>query len=217
MRPVRVLLADDHSLFRAGIRALLATVDNVEVVAEAGTGRQALQLIETSPPDIVLMDILMPELNGLDATARITAKFSGVSVIMLSMNAAEEFVLSALRAGAAGYLLKNVSPVELELAIKAVARGETYLSSAVSKHVMDMYVKRVGGQENPIDRLTPRQREMLQLVAEGCSTKDIARKLTISVKTVEMHRSQIMTALDIHDLAGLVRYAIRVGLVAADI
>jgi DNA-binding NarL/FixJ family response regulator len=217
MRPVRVLLADDHDLFRAGLRALLANMDDVEVVANAGTGREALELIEINPPDIVLMDILMPELNGLDAAARIAAKYPSVRVIILSMNAAEEFVLHALRAGAAGYLLKDVSPAELELAIKAVARGETYLSSAVSKHVIDTYVKRVGGQENSVDRLTFRQREVLQLVAEGSSTKDIAKKLTLSVKTVEMHRSQLMTVLDIHDIASLVRYAIRIGLVAAEI
>jgi DNA-binding NarL/FixJ family response regulator len=217
MRTIRVLLADDHNLFRAGIRALLAEIGDVEVVAEAGTGREAIDLVGASPPDIVLMDILMPELNGLEATARITAAFPDVRVIMLSMNADEEFVLQALRAGAAGYLLKSVSPVELELALKAVARGETYLTSAVSKGVIEGYVDRVGGQESSVDRLTPRQREVLQLVAEGGSSKEIAKKLTLSVKTVEMHRSQLMTALDIHDLAGLVRYAIRVGLVSAEV
>jgi DNA-binding NarL/FixJ family response regulator len=216
MKPIRVLLADDHDLFRAGMRALLEKVAGVEVAGEAGTGREALRLIEARPPDVVLMDILMPELNGLDAAARVSARFPDVRVIILSMNAAEEYVLQALRAGAAGYLLKSVSPVELELAIKAVGRGETFLSSAVSRHVITAYTRRVGGGGSPLGRLTPRQREVLQLVAEGNTTKEIARRLGLSVKTVEMHRTQLMAALDIHDVPGLVRYAIRLGLITPD-
>jgi DNA-binding NarL/FixJ family response regulator len=216
MNPIRVLLADDHHLFRAGIRSLLEKVVDVEVVGEACTGREALTLIETLRPDVVLMDVLMPELNGIDATARVTAKFSNVRVIILSMNSAEEYVLQALRAGAVGYLLKNVTPLELELALRAVARGETFLSSAVSKHVMDAYLQRVGGQQTSLERLTQRQREVLQLVAEGHSSKATAKKLDLSIKTVEMHRSQLMTSLDIHDITGLVRYAVRVGLINAD-
>jgi DNA-binding NarL/FixJ family response regulator len=160
------------------------------------------------------MDILMPELNGLDATARVAAQSPNTRVIILSMNAAEEYVLQALRAGAAGYLLKSVSPGELDLAIRAVTRGETFLSSAVSKHVIAAYTERVGGKVSSLERLTPRQREVLQLVAEGNTTKEIAKKLTISVKTVEMHRTRVMAALDIHDIAGLVRYAIRTGLIS---
>ncbi len=213
MNPIRVLLADDHDLFRAGMRSLLEKVADVEVVGEAGTGREALTFIEAVRPDVVLMDILMPELNGLDAAARVAAKFPEVHVIILSMNSAEEYVLHALRAGAAGYLLKNVTPVELELAIKAVGRGETFLSSAVSKHVMEAYLKRVGGKVSSLEGLSQRQREVLQLVTEGNSTKTIAKKLDLSVKTVEMHRAQLMTSLDIHDITGLVRYAIRVGLI----
>lgn len=157
MNSIRILLADDHDLFRAGIRALLERVANVEVVGEVGTGREALAFIEGHPLDIVLMDILMPQLNGLDAAARASAKYPSVRIIMLSMNSAEEYVLQSLRAGAAGYLLKNVSPAELELAIRAVGRGETFLSSAVSKHVMDAYLQRVGGQKNSLERLTQRQ------------------------------------------------------------
>jgi DNA-binding NarL/FixJ family response regulator len=138
--------------------------------------------------------------------------------IILSMNANEEYVLQALRCGAAGYLVKNISPSELEQAIRAVARGETYLSSAISKHVIAAYVQRVGGEAiGAFDRLTSRQREVLQLVAEGNTTKEIGRKLKLSVKTVEMHRSQLMAALDIHDIAGLVRYAIRMGLINPDL
>lgn len=216
MKPIRVLLADDHDLFRAGIRALLEKVSGVEVIGEASTGHEALRLVQAHSPDVVLMDILMPELNGLDATARVAAKFPKVRVLILSMNVAEEYVLHALRAGAAGYLLKSVSPAELELAVKAVGRGETYLSPAVSKNIVESYVQRIGGNGSSFERLTLRQREVLQLVAEGNSTKQIAKKLDLSVKTVEMHRSQLMTTLDIHDIAGLVRFAIRVGLITAD-
>ena len=216
MSPIRVLLADDHDLFRAGIRSLLGYVANVEVVGEAGTGREALRLIEANPPDVVLMDIWMPELNGLDTTARVAAKFPNVRVIILSMNVVEEYVLQALRAGATGYLIKTVSPTELELAIKAVSRGETFLGSAISKSVIADYVSRVGGHGNFLGRLTLRQREVLQLVAEGNRTKAIARELDLSVKTIEMHRSQLMESLDIHDIPGLVRYAIRIGLITAD-
>lgn len=215
MKPIRVLIVDDHDLFRAGIRSLLEKAPDVEIVGEAGTGRAALKSVQSEAPDVVLMDILMPELNGLDATARIAARFPKVRVIMLSMNAAEEYVIQSLRAGASGYLLKSVSPAELELAIKAVMRNETYLSSAVSKDVIEKYLERTGGN-NHHDPLTTRQREVLQLVAEGYKTKEIAKKLDISVKTVELHRSQLMKALDIHDIPGLVRYAIRIGLIRAE-
>jgi DNA-binding NarL/FixJ family response regulator len=217
MSPIRVLLVDDHDLFRAGIRSLLSNVADVEVVAEASSGREALRLVEANPPHVVLMDIMMPELNGLDAAARLVAKFPDVRVIILSMSAAEEYVFQALRAGAAGYLLKTVRPTELELAIKSVSRGETFIGSAITKSVMADYAGRTGGHSNSLARLTLRQREVLQLVAEGHRTKEIAKKLELSVKTIEMHRSQLMEALDIHDIPGLVRYAIRVGLIASDI
>jgi DNA-binding NarL/FixJ family response regulator len=217
MSPIRVLLVDDHDLFRAGIRSLLSNVADVEVVAEASSGREALRLVEANPPHVILMDIMMPELNGLDAAARVAAKFPDVRVIILSMSAAEEYVFQALRAGAAGYLLKTVRPAELELAIKSVSRGETFIGSAITKSVMADYAGRTGGHSNSLARLTLRQREVLQLVAEGHRTKEIAKKLELSVKTIEMHRSQLMEALDIHDIPGLVRYAIRVGLIAADI
>ena len=164
------------------------------------------------------MDIMMPELNGLDATARVAAVLPETRTIILSMNGTEEYVLQALRSGAAGYLLKNISPQELEQAIRAVARGETYLSSAISRHVIAAYLERVGGEMvSPFERLTPRQREVMQLVAEGYTTKEIARKLGLSVKTVETHRSQLMTTLGIHDITGLVRYAIRMALVSPDV
>ena len=210
-------MADDHDLFRAGIRSLLQALAGIEVVAEAGDGREALRLCQAHHPDVVLMDIMMPELNGLDAAARLAAISPSTRTIILSMNAHEEYVLQALRAGAAGYLLKNISPTEFEQAIRAVARGETYLSPAISKHVIAAYLQRVGGEGSSLERLTPRQREVLQLIAEGNTTKAIARKLGLGAKTVEMHRTQLMDALDIHDIAGLVRYAIRMGMITPDV
>lgn len=216
MKPIRVVLADDHALVRAGFRALLSSLPGVEVVAEATDGREALELIKAHHPDIVLMDITMANLNGLEAAARAVKEFPSVRIIMLSAHSNEEYVGMALRAGASGYLVKDSGTAELELAIKAVARGETYLSPAVSKHVITDYVRRVGGEAGSLELLTPRQRETLQLIAEGKTTKEIARTLHVSVKTVETHRSQLMDRLDIHEVAGLVRYAIRVGLVKSD-
>ena len=217
MKTIRTLLADDHDLFRAGIRALLDNLDGIEVVAEAGNGREALRLCQEHHPDVALMDIMMPELNGLDATARLAAISPGTRTIILSMNAHEEYVLQALRAGAVGYLLKNIGPRELEQAIRTVVRGETYLSPAISKHLIAAYLQRVGGEISSLERLTPRQREVLQLIAEGNTTKAIARKLDLGTKTVETHRAQLMEALDIHDIAGLVRYAIRMGVITPDL
>jgi DNA-binding NarL/FixJ family response regulator len=224
MKPTRVLLAEDHTLVRAGIRALLQNLTGIQVVAEASDGREALRLIKTYQPDVVLMDIAMAGLNGLEATARVTKEFPTVRVIMLSMHSNEEYVAQALRAGAAGYLLKDAVAAELELAVTAVARGKTYLSPAVSQHVIADYLRRAGGGatggggEAPSTSalLTPRQRETLQLIAEGHSTKEIASILHLSVKTVETHRTQLMARLDVHDVAGLVRYAIRIGLVTPD-
>lgn len=214
MKPIRILLADDHRLVRAGIRSLLANMAGVQVVGEAGDGREAIELIEVHRPHVVLMDIMMPGLNGLDSLARIAKEFPDSRVIMLTMNASEEYVLQAMRAGAAGYLLKNISPAELELAIRAVACGETYLNSVASKHVIDGYLSRVGDQKTPHERLTPRQREVLQLIAEGFTTKEIGQELRVTVKTVETHRSQLMQQLNIHDIAGLVRYAVGAGIIS---
>jgi DNA-binding NarL/FixJ family response regulator len=217
VKPIRVVLADDHTLVRAGMRTLLQSLPGIEVVAEAQNGRDVLRLIEQHRPDVVMMDISMPELNGLEATARVARDWPGVRVIILSMHATEEYVCQALRAGAAGYLLKDADTAELELAVKSIARGESYLSPAVSRHVIGDYIRRTGSESNTLELLTPRQREVLQLVAEGNSTKEIARKLHVSVKTVETHRLQLMERLDIHDIASLVRYALRVGLIKPDI
>lgn len=217
MRIVKVLLAEDHGLVRAGIRSLLQKLPWLEVVGEASNGREALALIRSHHPDVVLMDIAMPELNGLEAAARIRKEHPNTRIIILSMHASEEYVLQALRAGANGYLLKDASTAELELAIQAVVKGENYLSPAVSKHVVSGYVRRVGGEPgSSTEPLTPRQREILQLIAEGNSTKQIASKLNISIKTVETHRTQLMDRLKIHDIPGLVRYAIRIGLVNSE-
>ncbi len=213
MKTIRILLADDHTLVRAGIRSLIQALPGIQVVAEAGDGREALSLIETHQPDVALLDIAMPGLNGLEVAAQVADGFPYVRVMILSMHATEEYVLRALRAGAAGYLLKDADTAELELAINAVTRGETYLSPAVSKHVTE-YIRRVGEEaHSTLERLTPRQREVLQLVAEGHTTQEIARMMNLSTKTVETHRTQLMERLDIHDIAGLVRYAVREGLV----
>jgi len=216
MPKIRVLLADDHKLFRAGIRALLQTLDDIEIVAEAGDGREALRLAAAHRPDVVFMDIMMPNLNGLDAAARIAHAYPHTRVIMLSMSADEDSVLKTLRAGAVGYLVKTADPAELELAIRAAVRGEKFLSSAVSERVIDACLGRIDKEQTSLERLTPRRREVLQLVAEGHTTKDIARKLDISVKTAEAYRGELMKALDIHDVASLTRYAIRAGLVSLD-
>lgn len=216
MKPTRVVLADDHRLIRAGIRLLLEQVDGVAVVGEAENGRQALDAVRVLRPDVILLDIAMGGLNGIDAAARLAAEYPDVRVIILSMHANEEYVWRALRAGAKGYLLKDAEPAELEIALAAVMRGETYLTPAVSKPVVDSYLQRVAGELRPAERLTARQREVLQLIAEGRSNKEIAEILVLSVKTVETHRSQLMNQLDIHDVTGLVRYAIRNNIISLD-
>jgi DNA-binding NarL/FixJ family response regulator len=216
MNPIRILLADDHALVRAGIRTLLEKIPNVEVVGEASTGRQALEMVKTTLPNLVLMDIAMAELGGLEALPRITKDFPGVKVIILSAHANEEYVIRALRSAAAGYMLKDAATAELELAIRSVTEDKTYLSPSISRTVIDSYLERVGGPLSPLEQLTSRQREILQSIAEGKNTKEIASDLDISFKTVESHRLQLMERLNIHDIPGLVRYAIRSGLVSAE-
>jgi DNA-binding NarL/FixJ family response regulator len=212
----RVLLADDHSLVRAGIRALLNEIPGLQVVAEAADGREALDLARIHRPNLVLMDISMRGLNGIEATSQLRRDLPDVRVIILSMHASEEYVTQALRAGASGYMLKDSATQELALAIAAVMRGEAYLSPSISKQLVERYVQGGGVDTGPLDVLTSRQREILQLIAEGRSTKEIAHLLHLSVKTVESHRSQLMERLEIHDIPGLVRYALRVGLVQQD-
>ncbi len=214
MTPIRVLLADDHALVRAGIRALLQQIPGVEVVAEADDGRAALELIEQTEPDIALLDIAMPVMNGLETALQVKIKFPQVRVVILSMHAEQEYVLQALHAGAVGYLLKGARTAELEVAITAVARGESYLSPAASKHVVGDVLHR--SRPNPLASLTPRQRQVLELLARGKSRKQIAKELDVSAKTVDTYRAQVMDQLNIHDLAGLIRFAIKTGLVEVD-
>ena len=211
MDSIRILLADDHELVRAGIRSLLEKLSDVEVVAEAGDGRQAIHLVERHEPHIVLTDIAMPGLDGLEVTRHLAKAFPKVRVVILSMYSDDEHVYLALRAGAAGYLLKDAAREELRLAIQAVAQGDTYLSPPISKPVIMQYCHRA--DVGPLRGLSSRQTQVLQLIAQSKTTKQIALELNISVKTVECHRMQLMNRLEIHDIPGLVRFAIRVGLV----
>lgn len=213
MNKYRVVLVDDHALVRAGIRSLIEKISGLEVVGEAGDGRQAINIVKETNPDIVLMDVAMTGLNGLESTVRIIKEFPQIRVLILSMHTNEEYVLQALRAGASGYLVKDAATIELELAIQAVSRGETYLSPSISKTVVNNYLQKKPTLEGGLDQLTPRQREILQLIAEGKSTKEIAFLLNLSTKTIEAHRAQLMDRLDVHDVTGLVRYAMRVGLI----
>lgn len=219
--PTRILLADDHQLLRAGLRLLLAGLPGMKVVGEASDGIEALALCETLRPDIVLMDIAMPRLNGLDALEAIRKRQLARHVIILSMLASEEHVLRALSLGASGYMLKDAAPAELELAISAVLRDESWLSPPISRQVVDAYLVRVSETaqkpaHKSLDTLTPRQQEVLRLIAEGRSTKEIAFALELSIKTIETYRAQIMGKLGLQDIPGLVRYAIRQGIISLD-
>src|SRR5262249_39910626 len=217
---MRILLADDHALVRAGIRALLVGLPDVESVVEAGDGQEALTVLRETRPDLALIDIAMPGLNGLELAARVAREAPGTRLVILSMHGTPAHVAQALRAGVSGYLLKDAAADELPVLLRAVMRGETYLSPAISKQVVDGYLGRTAtpaeGEAGTLDVLTSRQREILQLVAEGEATKEIAQVLDLSVKTVETRRGQIMDRLGIRDLAGLVRYAVRTGLVSPE-
>ena len=211
MALIRTLIADDHALVRAGIRALVEKIEGVSVVAEAGKGSEAIQLITQLKPDLVLLDITMPEGNGFDVLLHVQQYFPEIRVIVLTVHEAGEYAIRALREGAAGFLPKSAASVELEQAIQTVIRGERYISPETSRKTMMEYGK--GTKRDQLEGLSRRQREVLRLIAEGQTTKQIAQTLEISVKTVESHRSQLMEKLDIHDVAGLVRYAIIVGLI----
>ncbi len=218
MAMTRVLLADDHEMMRAGLQRLIRDFEGFEIVGEASDGHEALRQVEMQRPDVILLDVLMPGLNGLDVVTRVRQNFPEVRILILSMHSAEEYVLQAMRNGAHGYLVKSDSPTELELALRAVAAGDSFLSSAVSKHVISGYLNRNKTAEasDSLGTLTPRQREVLQLVAESFTTKEIATKLELSAKTVEGYRTQMMSQLKIHDVASLVRYAVSKGLVASE-
>ena len=214
MSALRLVLADDHALVRQGMRALLSELPGVDVVGDTGDGREALQLIRDKKPDIALIDISMPGLNGLEVAGRVGREQPATRVIIVSMHSDDESVRRALVAGAAGYILKNSDRHELELALRTVARGDTWLSPSLTKRVVKAFTESAqGSTEGPLEVLTPRQREVLQLVAEGHSNKEIANRLNVALKTVETHRNELMERLGIHGVAGLVRYAIQVGLV----
>ena len=212
----RVLLVDDHALVRAGIEVLLEQIEGTEVVAQADNGLEALRLIAEHRPDVVLLDLTMPGLNGFEVLDQLSKEFADTRVVVLTMHNDEQHALQALRAGAAGYLPKTAAGAELELAIRAVMSGGAYISPEVSKRPFLTYVKdaKLNGRSHA--DLTARQREVLGMVVNGYTTKKIALELNISVKTVESHRAQLMERLNIHDVAGLVRYAIRTGLVKTD-
>jgi DNA-binding NarL/FixJ family response regulator len=213
---MKVILADDHHLVRSGIRALLESITGVFVVAEAGDGREALDLIQQHRPDVALLDITMPGLNGLEVAARVRESCPRTRVIVLSMHAGETYVAQALRAGVAGYLLKDSAASDLQAALAAVGRGGSFLSPAISQQVVASYLRGEVPSADPLEGLSPRQREVLQLIAEGRSTKEIAADLSLSIKTVETHRAQIMERLGIRDVPGLVRFAIRAGLITPE-
>ena len=216
MPNIRILIADDHALVRAGMRSLLAGFEGIQVVGEAGNGRDAVELSEHLGPDLVLMDISMSGLNGLDAAEQVLIRCPRCKIIILSMHSNDEYVTRALRMGAKGYLIKDSAASELEIAVRTVARGEKYLSPEISTRMIDQYIDLLSDTSHSGETLTVRQREILQLIAEGRTTREIAVILKIGVKTVETYRTQLMDRLDIHRVADLVRYAIRTGMISPD-
>ncbi len=216
MRKIRIALADDHKLMRSGLRVLLEQQSDFAVVGEASDGREAVALVDAQKPDVLVMDIGMPNLNGIEAAAQITQAHPEMSIVMLSMHSDESYVLRALKAGAKGYLLKDSAETDLIRAVRSVAESKSFFSPAVSKVLLDDYVRKLkrSGTEDPYDLLTPREREVLQLVAEGKSNKDVANLLNLSVYTVETHRSNIMEKLNLHGVPELILYAVRKGIIS---
>lgn len=214
---LRIILADDHPIVRAGIRSELEKLNNVEVVAEASDGREALDLIKVHQPQIVFMDISMKGLNGIEATSRISKEFPQTRVIILSMHQNEEYFWQALKAGASGYLLKKAATAELATALQRVSSGEIYLTREISNRLVNkLPLQQLAHQQSPLEKLTGRQREILQLIAEGQTTKAIALILKVSPKTVEYHRSKLMERLNVFDIPGLVRFALQSGLISQE-
>jgi DNA-binding NarL/FixJ family response regulator len=213
-----VLLVEDHTIVRKGLRSLLESEADIRVVGEAENGREAIEKVDELRPDVVVMDIGMPGLNGLEATRQIKKRFTDVQVLILTVHTGEEYILQILRAGASGYLVKQAAPAELISAIQAVHRGQAFLSPSISKKVLEDYVQRAEAtaRGDSLERLTDREREVLQLIAEAYSTREIAEQLHISVKTVETHRAHLMEKLGLHSTAELTRYAIRKGVVTLD-
>jgi two-component system response regulator NreC len=217
MNPIRILLADDHTVMRRGLRALLERQTGFTVVAEASDGREAVDLAAAVHPDVAVMDIGMPNLNGIEAAQRITGKNPNTAVVMLSMHADEGYVLRTLKAGARGYLLKDSPEEDLINAIRAVHEGKAFFSPAISKMLAEDYMRqlRQRGMEDSYELLTPREREVLQMLGEGKSNKDIATRLNLSLYTVETHRSNLLEKLNLHSTAELILYAVRKGIAAS--
>jgi len=214
---IRVLLAEDHTIVRQGLRSLLESAAGIEVIGEAEDGREAIQKVGQLRPDVVVMDITMPALNGLQATRQIKRQFPEVKVLILTMHANEEYIFQILRVGASGYVVKQAAVTELVSAIQAVYRGDSFLSPSISGKVIEEYIRRAEAVvKSSYDRLTDREREVLQLIAEGHSTTEIAELLHITAGTVRTHKAQLMDKLDIHSTAELTRYAIRKGVITSD-
>lgn len=213
---VRVVLVDDHAILRQALGAMLTELAGVAVVGEAGSAEEALEVVAEKQPDIVLMDLTMPGMGGIAGTERIRREHPQVRIVVLSMHEDEEHVKRALVAGASGYVLKTAEAPELQTALRAAAQGQVYLSEPARERVVMGYVRMASEHRSPLSLLTPRQREVLQGIAEGLSTKELAYRLQVSTKTVETHRAQLMERLDIHDIAGLVRFAVRHRLVRSD-
>lgn len=218
MKKIRVLLAEDHTIVRKGLRSILDAEDSVEVVGEAEDGRTAVEAVEHLRPDVVLMDISMPGLNGLEATRQIKRRAPHIRVLVLTMHTNEKYILQILQAGASGYLVKQAAVEELISAIQAVHRGDAFLSPSISKKVVQRYVLQgqAMAEEDSYELLTPREREVLQLIAEGHTNRDISEILHISIKTVEVHRANLMKKLDLHSAAELTRYAIGKGIISPE-
>jgi two-component system response regulator NreC len=216
MKKIRVLLADDHTLMRRGLRLIVEQQPDLVVVGEAEDGRQAVALSASLKPDVAVLDIGMPNLNGIEAAKQITDGKSGAAIIILSMHADESYILRALKAGARGYLLKDSAESDLVRAIRSVAEGKSFFSPAVSKVLLEDYVKKMQrtGSEDSYDLLTPREREILQLIAEGKSNKDVANLLNLSVYTVETHRANLMEKLKLKSVPELTLYAVRKGIIS---
>ena len=216
MKKLRILLADDHIVMRTGLRALLERQPNLEVVGESENGRNAVEQAASLTPDVVVMDVGMPVLNGIEATKLIVTEHPTTSVVILSMHSDESYVMRALKAGARGYLLKDSAESDLIRAVQAVAAGKSFFSPAVSKVLLDDYVRKLKrtGVDDPYETLTPREREILQLVCEGKSNKDMANMLNLSVYTVETHRANIMEKLNLKGVPELILYAVRKGIIA---
>lgn len=211
----RILIADDHSILRGGLRLILEQQPDFQVVAEAADGREAISLAERVAPSVCVLDVAMPNLNGIEAARQIISRSPSTAIVVLSMHSDESYVLRALKAGARAYLLKESAAADLITAIRAVLEGKTYFSPAVKRLLIDDSILqlRLQGGEDSVELLTPREREILQLVAEGKSNKDIARMLYLSVYTVETHRSNILEKLDLHTIPDLILYAVRKGII----